>query len=114
MRKYGGEYQNYADYQTFIQRYSRGKNQGADIINEARDANTTSQLNAWKNSEERNVQWYVPGEYATDANKDIQQQYNQRLAELPHHQADSSPLQATIDLYGATGFLGQNSGITMS
>jgi hypothetical protein len=99
MKKYAGEYQKYTDYQTFIQRYSRG-NQDKDVVQEARDANTTTQLNAWRNSEEQNVQWYVPGDYTTYANKHIQKQYNQRLAELHHHQGDSSsPFLATLDLY---------------
>jgi hypothetical protein len=82
--KYAGEYQQYADYQKYIQRYSKENNEKlqGDAVQSARDANTTGQLDKWKDASRQNVQWYVPAEYNAYAKQHINKQYNRRLHEL--------------------------------
>jgi len=83
-QKYEGEYQQYADYQKYIQRYSKESNQklSDDAVRKAHDANTTGQLNKWRDGSRQNVQWYVPSEYSAYANSHIDKQYSKRLHEL--------------------------------
>merc|ERR1719487_2954082 len=84
MNKYSGhgdnDYQKYADYQKYIHRYNN--HEQANVVRSAHDANTTSQLNAWRDQSKQNVQWYVPAQYSKYSNRDIDRQYNERMRQL--------------------------------
>merc|ERR1712159_555703 len=84
MNKYSGhgdsDYQKYADYQKYIHRYNN--HEQANVVRSAHDANTTSQLNAWRDQSKQNVQWYVPAQYSKYSNRDIDRQHNERMRQL--------------------------------
>jgi hypothetical protein len=96
MNNYAGhgdsDYSKYADYQKYIHRYNN--HEQADVVRSAHDANTTSQLNAWRDQSKQNVQWYVPAQYSKYSNRDIERQYNERLRQLD---GDTSSTAQNLD-----------------
>merc|ERR1719240_1390291 len=96
MNKYSGhgdsDYQKYADYQKYIHRYNN--HEQANVVRSAHDANTTSQLNPWRDQSKQNEQWYVPAQYSKYSNRDIDRQYNERLRQLD---GDTSSTAQNLD-----------------
>jgi len=94
MNKYAGQgdYEKYSDYQKYIQRYNNEEHN--NVVRSAQDAQTVSQLDAWRDQSKQNVQWYVPSQYSTYANKDVDRRYNQRLSELQHGATDKTAISA--------------------
>merc|ERR1719443_2564036 len=97
MNKYAGQgdYEKYSDYQKYIQRYNNEENN--NVVRSAQDAQTVSQLDAWRDQSKQNVQWYVPSQYSTYANKDVDRRYNQRLSELQHGATDKTASAEDLD-----------------
>jgi hypothetical protein len=96
MKKYAGEYDKYSDYQVYIKRYENQLMDQDNVVNRAHDAQNVSQLDAWKDANTQDVQWYVPQEYQRMAHSDVESEYNRRLAEL-NNQAQSANAGVATD-----------------
>lgn len=97
MNKYAQNsgYQQYANYQKYIQRYENHLDGESNSVRSARECKTAGCLNKWREASRQNVGWYVPTQYQSYSNNDIDRQYKDRLKELDN---GANPLSDTLNL----------------
>merc|ERR1719265_664460 len=94
MKDYAAGYGNYADYETYIKRYSK---KGSDTVASAEDAQNKTQLREWRAGAKQNVARYIPNQYGKYADREIDKKYAQRLDELEHPNRNTTQTQKHDD-----------------